>query len=161
MKQVNPDHLTAIMQLINTSPFFSLLSLRITKLDHGYCQLEVDLEKKHLNPFGGLHGGVYSSAIDTAAYWSVYCDIPEGMGLTTLDLQVDNLSAVQSGKLIIEGKQLKRGRTICLSEASVRHESGKLLALGRSKQIIIPHVQTMDQALAAMEYAPLPAKFME
>jgi hypothetical protein len=42
------------------------------------------IEKKHMNPFGGIPGGVYASAIDTAAYWSAYCDLPEEKGLVSI-----------------------------------------------------------------------------
>lgn len=159
MKQLNPAHKRAIIDLINRSPFFSLLSLDVRELDYGYCMLEIEVEQKHLNPFGGLHGGVYSSAIDTVAYWAVYCAVPEDAGLISLDLHVDNISTIQSGKLIVEGKQIKAGRSVCLSEGTVKDVNGRLLAYGSSKQIIKPGLQTVEQAIAAMGYDPLPPKY--
>lgn len=160
MKKLNPQHTDAIINLINNSPFFSLLSLNVCTLEYGYCKLEIELEEKHLNPFGGLHGGVYSSAIDTVAYWASYGSVEEDAGLISLDLHVDNISAVQSGKLVVEGKQIKKGRMVCLSEGTVKDANGKLLALGTSKQLVTNGIQTINQAIAAMGYAPLPAKFI-
>ena len=160
MKTLNQNHISSIIRLINSSPFFSLLSLDVKELDYGYCKLEIDLEYKHLNPFGGIHGGVYSAAIDTAAYWAVYCAAPADMGLISLDLHVDNISAVQSGKLIVEGRQIKAGRSVCLAEGTVKDEKGKLLACGSSKQVIVPGLQTVNQAIAAMGLPPLPPKFL-
>ena len=160
MKPLNPKHIREIIRLINHSPFFSLLSLDVKALEYGYCRVEIALEEKHLNPFGGLHGGVYSAAIDTAAYWAVYCAAPEEMGLISLDLHVDNLSTVQSGKLIVEGKQVKAGRSVCLAEATVKDCCGKLLACGSSKQVLVPGLQTIPQAIAAMGMPPLPPKFL-
>ncbi len=161
MKTINQSHIEAIRSLINKSPFFSLLSINVLRLEYGYCLLEIDLDKKHLNPFGGLHGGVYSSAIDTASYWAVYCSIPEDTGLISLDLHVDNISTVREGTLIVEGKQIKSGRTVCLAESTVRDLSGKLLAHGTSKQIIVDGLQTVNQAIEAMGYSPLPKKFLD
>jgi uncharacterized protein (TIGR00369 family) len=160
MKTLNPRHIDAIIHIINNSPYFSLLSLQVRVLEYGYCKLEVDLQEKHLNPFGGIHGGVYSSAIDTAAYWASYGSVGEDAGLISLDLHVDNISAIQTGKLIIEGQQIKAGRTICLSESTIKDINGKLLAYGTSKQSVTTGVQTINQAIAVMGLEPLPAKFI-
>jgi uncharacterized protein (TIGR00369 family) len=53
-----------------------------------------------MNPFGGLHGGVYASAIDTAAYWSAYFDLPEENGLISIDIKVDFLAPVLDERVI-------------------------------------------------------------
>ncbi|MCR6545991.1 PaaI family thioesterase [Dehalobacterium formicoaceticum] len=160
MKKLNPEHIKAILELINQGPYFQLLSMEVCKLDFGYCRVDVNLEMKHLNPFGGLHGGVYASIIDTAAYWAVYCDLKENVGLISLDLKVDNLSTVKDGKIIVEGKRLKAGRSICLSEATVTDTQGKLLAHGTSKQLITTGLQSINQAVTAMGYQSLPPKFL-
>lgn len=151
----------AILNLINQGPYFKLLSMEVCKLDFGYCRVEVNLDTKHLNPFGGLHGGVYASIIDTAAYWAVYCELEEDVGLISLDLKVDNLATAKDGKLIVKGKQIKVGRSICLSEATVTDAQGKPLAHGTSKQMITKGLQSINQAVTAMGYQSLPPKFIE
>jgi len=45
--------------------------MQVKDLGKGYSQVGMDVGNEHLNPFGGLHGGAYASAIDTAAYWAV------------------------------------------------------------------------------------------
>ena len=160
MKKLNKEHINAILGLINQSPYFKLLSMEVCELRLGYCRIEVNLDMKHHNPFGGLHGGVYASVIDSAAYWSVYCDLDENVGLVSLDLKVDNLATVKDGKLVVEGKQIKVGQRICLSEATVMDIHGKLLAHGTSKQMITRGLQSINQAVMAMEYQSLPPKFL-
>lgn len=160
MQRLNPEHLKAIIELINHGPYFQLLSMKLTELSLGYAKVVVDLERKHLNPFGGIHGGVYSSLIDTAAYWAVYCDVAENAGLISLDLNVNNLSPVKEGCLVVEGKRIKAGRTICLAEAVILDSQGKYLAHGISKQMITPGLQTITQAISEMGYNSLPPKFI-
>lgn len=75
MKTVNPKHIEQLLTLINASPYFKLLNIEVCELKKGYSKIIVRLEEKHLNPFGTLHGGVYASAIDTAAYWAAYCEL--------------------------------------------------------------------------------------
>lgn len=161
MKTLNPDHISAVLDLINKGPYFRLLSMKVTAMGKGYANVEMDIAGKHLNPFGGIHGGVYSSLIDTAAYWAVYCDVEEDDGLISLDVKVDNLAPVKEGQLIVCGKRIKAGRNICIAEAAIRDGEGRYLAHGTSKQIVRPGLQTMAQAVAAMGHDPLPPKFVK
>lgn len=160
MLMLNPQHIEAVLNIINRAPYFQLLSMKVEELGIGYSRVLVDLEEKHLNPFGGIHGGVYSSLIDTAAYWAVYCDIDEDAGFISLDVQVDMLSPVRDGLLIVEGKRIKAGKSICNSEAIITDKKGKLLACGTSKQMVIPGVQTINQAALSSGFQSLPPKFI-
>lgn len=114
-----------------------------------------------MNPFGGLHGGVYASAIDTAAYWSAYCDLPEGQGLITIDLAVDFLAPVGGGAVRVEGRRIKAGKTIFLTEAQMIDAGGRLLASGKSKLMVTPRKQSLSDLLRFLGTRGLPPKFLE
>lgn len=159
-KTINPRHIEALIPLLNSSPYFRLLSMRICALGEGYCRLEVDLERKHFNPLGSVHGGLYASLIDTAAYWAVYCDLEEGTGLTTLDLDVDFIAPAVGGKLIAEGRRIRTGKTICLASGSVSDEQGRLIAQGNSKMVVLPGRQTLNEVVSFLKSPPLPPKFL-
>lgn len=123
MRNINPKHIEELLLLINQGPYFQLLNMEVSELKRGYSKIIIQLEEKHLNPFGGIHGGVYASIIDTAAYWAAYCEVDEDMGYTSVDVSVNNLSIINSGKLIVEGKSLKVGKSICLCEAQAVDEN--------------------------------------
>jgi acyl-coenzyme A thioesterase PaaI-like protein len=75
----------------------------VKDLGKGYSLVELDVGNEHLNSFGELHGGVYASAIDTAAYWGVYCELDEDVGLILLGIK---------GRVLRPGgKQEKGGKT--------------------------------------------------
>ncbi|MBI4800105.1 MAG: PaaI family thioesterase [Desulfarculus sp.] len=160
MPTLNPQHVRAVIELINQSPFFRHLSMPVKDIGPGYSLVELDIGRQHLNPFGGLHGGVYASAIDTAAYWAVYCELAEDLGLITLDLKVDYLAPVRAGKMVIKGRRIKIGKTICLAEAIAMDQNDKWLAHGVSKMMVTPGLQTVTDALAFMGQAQLPPKFL-
>lgn len=157
---MNPDHVREVLHLINHGPYFRLLSMRVRDIGKGFATVEMDVRNKHLNPFGGVHGGVYSSLIDTATYWAVYGDVDEDAGLISLDVNVDHLAPVKEGSLVVEGKRLKAGKRICMAEAVITDGSGKTLAHGTSKQMVLPGLQTIAQAASAMGYKTLPPKFV-
>ena len=128
----NPAHLAALRSVLDRRPYFALLGMRFQAIEPGYCRIETDFDPAvHGNAFGAVHGGAYASLIDSAAYWSLYCE--EDGDYTSLDLTVTNLAAVRSGRLITEARVVRRGRSISISEATVKNEEGKLLAHGISK----------------------------
>jgi uncharacterized protein (TIGR00369 family) len=160
MKELNPKHVEAVIDLINQGPFFKLLSMQVKHLDQGHSLVEMDVGNEHLNPFGGIHGGAYASVLDTAAYWSVYGDVDEGVGLISLDLKVDFLAPTNVGKILVKGRCIKMGKTICLAEASAFDQQEKCLAHGLSKMMILQGTQSITEATNFMGTAHLPPKFI-
>jgi uncharacterized protein (TIGR00369 family) len=154
MKTINPDYIERVNQLVNTSPYFDLLSMKISKVGAGFSELEIDLAQKHLQPFGFVHGGVFASIIDAAAFWSIFYEIEsQDTGVTTVDLKLNYLAPSVSGKLIAKGRQIKLGRTLGYADAKVTDTEGRILAHGTSTVILLP-----GQGLEASP--PLPPKFL-
>ena len=154
MKTSNPEYINRIREIVSTSPYFELLSMKLVDVGIGYSAVEIDLTQKHLQPFGAVHGGVFSSIIDAAAFWAVYCGIEDQeAGMTTVDLKLNYLAPAVSGKIISSGHQIKLGRTLGYAEAEVLDQNGKILAHGTSTLIIIP-------GKAVKADPPLPPKFI-
>jgi len=126
----------------------------------GFSIVEIDIGEEHLNPFGGLHGGVYASVIDTAAYWSAYCELDEGVGYISVDLKVDFLAPTDGGKLIVNGRSIKIGKTICLAEATAFDQNDRCLAHGVSKMMVTPGLQTIKDSVHFMGEQDIPPKFI-
>lgn len=160
MPKLNPEHLKAVIKAVNTGPFFKHLSIRVTEIGVGYSVVVMKIGKKHMNPFGGLHGGVYASAIDTAAYWAAYCDLPEENGLVSIDIKVDFLAPVLHGKVTISGQRIKSGKTIYLTEAKMCDRDGKLLAHGTSKLMVTRDKQSIKDVVDYVGSGKLPSKFL-
>jgi uncharacterized protein (TIGR00369 family) len=143
--QLNPKYKEVLSTLINRSPYFSLLSMEIKDLEWGTCVLEVELEEKHLQPFGYVHGGVIASVMDAAAFWAVFPQVKDGMGLTTVEIKVNYLAPVQKGKLVAKGRCIKIGKTLALGEAYISSAEGNLLAHGTATMMIVPDLKVEGQ----------------
>ena len=100
MRKLNPEYLEAVKPVVNRSPFFALLGMSLRDVGMGSSILEIDVRKKHIQPFGAVHGGVFASIIDASAFWAVYSEVDENVGMTTVDLKVNYLAPARSGKLI-------------------------------------------------------------
>ena len=138
MKKLNPAYVQAVRETVSDSPFFRHLSMTIREMDIGCAVVDLDVDTEHLQAFGYVHGGVYASAIDTAAFWSAFCELEEGTGITTVDLKVNYLAPVKAGKLTAEGKRIKMGKTLGLAEATVKDVQGRVVAHGTSTLIVLP-----------------------
>jgi uncharacterized protein (TIGR00369 family) len=158
---LNPEHLSAVARAINNCPFFKHMSMEILEIGNGFSVVAAQIQREHMNPFGGLHGGVYASVIDTAAYWSVYGDLPEENGLVTIDLNVDLLAPAGDGRILVKGKKIKTGKTLALAEAEMFDGKGKLLAHGSSKLMVTRNKQSMHDVVGYLKVAEMPVKFLE
>ena len=138
MKKLNPAYVQAVRETVSGSPFFRHLSMTIREMDIGCAIVDLDVDTEHLQAFGYVHGGVYASAIDTAAFWSAFGELEEGTGITTVDLKVNYLAPVQTGKLTATGKRIKMGKTLGLAEATVTDSQGRVVAHGTSTLIVLP-----------------------
>ena len=152
MRTLNPAYLEFALEQVNRSPYFSLISMEVKSLGWGESRLEVAVQEKHLQPFGFVHGGVYSSLVDAAAFWAVYPQIDEDLGLTTVEMKLNYLSPASDGRLIAKGKGIRLGKTLCLAEALIENEDGHLLAHGTATLMILKDLKIQGES-------KLPPKF--
>jgi uncharacterized protein (TIGR00369 family) len=137
MKRLNPEYVSAVRQVVNGSPYFQLLSMAVADLGQGTSLLEIALGKKHLQPFGMVHGGVFSSLIDASAFWAVFPLLAEGQGLTTVEIKLNYLSPAREGRMIARGQCLKLGKTLGLGQSEIRDPEGRLLAHGTATLMVL------------------------
>ena len=161
MKHINPEYANCLKEIANEGSYLKLLPMEITELSYGYCKVETKLSEKLNNPFGNTHGGVFASLIDVATYWATYAAIAEEKGITTIDLQMDNIGSSKAKQLVAKGQLIKLGKTLCLAEAIVTDENNKLLAHGKSKILIVSGLQLIQQAMENTGFnKSLPFKFL-
>lgn len=137
MRRLNPEYIETVKKIVNGSPYFTLLSMELKGLDKGRSHLEIKVDKKHLQPYGMVHGGVFASILDASAFWAMYTEIEEGQDLTTVELKINYLAPASDGFLIAQGRTIKIGRTLCLGDATIKNREGKVLAHGTETAMII------------------------
>ena len=162
MRTLNPEHMKIIVDLVNKGYYYALLDMDVEELGAGYSRVRVPVSEKHWNSFGGIHGGAMASILDTAAYWAAYGMIEEGVGYTTLDLNVNCLRSVGGGSILAEGRVIKAGRSIFLAESQIKDDQDRLIATAQSKLFLAPTIQPIEKALEIyMPDVVLPPKFLD
>ena len=134
----NPAFIAALQASVRDAPYPQLLGMRLEDIAFDRCRIELDLDQRHMQPFGIVHGGVLATLVDTATFWAGYLRLPQGTGLVNVDLKLNYLKAVTSGLLRVEGRCLRAGRQVSVTEASVFDASGELVAHGISTLMALP-----------------------
>jgi uncharacterized protein (TIGR00369 family) len=117
---------------IDEPPVAQLVGFHMTEVEPGRVIFELDVGPQHASPLGTLHGGIVCDLADAALGCSHASLLEEGEAFTTLELKVNFLKPVWSGRLVAEARSLKFGRTIGLSECRVTDEHGSLIAYATS-----------------------------
>jgi uncharacterized protein (TIGR00369 family) len=106
------------------------LGFRLIDWQEGYAQIAVDIEDRHRNRQGGLHGGVTASLIDAATgFCGVYEPDPEKRrGNVTVSLNVNFVGRAKGSTLICTAKIIRAGRRIYFASGEVRDEHDNLVA---------------------------------
>ena len=121
-------------------PIMATLGFTDFRPEPGRVVVEMPAAEFHYNPLGGVHGGVISTLLDTAAACAVHTTLAPGELYTSLDLTVKFLRpvTVDSGVLTCEGTVIQRGRRTALAQAQLTDERGKLVAHATSSCMIFP-----------------------
>lgn len=94
----------------------------------------------HLNPLGGVHGGWAAAIMDSALGCCVHSTMNVGEAYTTAEFKVNLTRPITPdiGEVECVGHVVHRGRTLAVSEASLKDKNGKLLAFGTETCSIFP-----------------------
>lgn len=118
--------------------FDSAMGFRIVHASTDEIVLEYDIDHRHRQPYGIVHGGVHCAAVESA------CSMGAGMNATARGqavVGVENhtsfLHAVRSGRVRVTAKPLTRGRRSHVWEATACDEGGRIVSTGRVRLLCL------------------------
>jgi uncharacterized protein (TIGR00369 family) len=105
-------------------------TMGLSLLDGNPPKVMLSVKPEVLQAYGKVHGGAIAGLLDSAIAVAVNSEITEDYGAATVELKVNYLKPVSTGKLQSQGKVLSKGRLIMVSEGKVWDEHGNLVAVG-------------------------------
>ena len=109
-----------------------LIGMRIVSAEVGRVTFELDAGPQHSSPPGTLHGGVLCDLADAAMGCANVSRLAEDESFATVELKINFLKPVWTGRLTAVGGVMKAGRTIALLDCRITDESGSLVAYATS-----------------------------
>ena len=114
------------------------LGLVFTRASTEEVACEVPVGPHLAQPYGLVHGGVYSSIVETlASVGAALFAMPQGLAPVGLENATSFLRAVRTGVLRGVARPLQRGRTTQVWEVEIRGDDGKLAATGRVRLLCV------------------------
>jgi len=109
-------------------PIARLIGFAVTEIEPGRAVVEFEAGPQHANPMGTLHGGVLCDIADAAMGMAYATALGEGETFTTLELKINFLRPVRTGKLTATGRVVQAGRTVGLVECDIVDDKHRLVA---------------------------------
>lgn len=129
-----------VLDLINRNlgGFNTAMGLRFVKATPEETVAELEVDDRHRQPYGLVHGGVYAGMIETlcstAAALTVFA---EGKSTVGLENSTSFLRAVRAGRLRCTARPLVIGRRSHVWEAAVHDERERCVATGRVRLLVL------------------------
>jgi uncharacterized protein (TIGR00369 family) len=152
------DFTDNIVNMINArrGGFNRLMGLKFVKANPNEFVAEIEIEAKHLQPYGLVHGGVYSGMIETlCSTGAALSVIDEGKSTVGLENSTSFLRAVRSGTLRCTARPLVTGKRSQVWEATIHDDRDRLVAIGRVRMIVLEPGAEADGKLIDMDNSSL------
>jgi uncharacterized protein (TIGR00369 family) len=115
------------------SSFHTWAGMEVVDAAPGEVTVAMELEERHVNLQGFVHGGMLAILADTACGLSIRSAIVPGRLHVTADLDIHFLAPATPGRVLGRGNAVKVGRSLAFAEASIEDEGGRLLAKAQSR----------------------------
>ena len=99
--------------------FSDLVGFTMATSGDGRAELVLDVEPRHLNPHGTVHGGAIATLVDSAMGAAVATTTKDGEGPVTIEMKVTFLEPAKTGQLRASAEVRRRGKRITIVEADV------------------------------------------
>lgn len=117
-------------------PVARLIGMRLASAGPGLATFVLDVDERHHNPMGSVHGGILGDLADAAMGYAVISTLAEDETFTTLEMKVNFLRPAFSGRLRCHARIESRGKTIAYAVADVLNDDGKLVAKAVSTSLV-------------------------
>lgn len=105
--------------------FISFIGAHDPDAADGSAALEVEVDERHLNAAGTVHGGLLATLVDATMGAAVRSAAEEGAATSQLSLTY--LRPGKPGRLLVTARVRKRGESLTVCEADVEQDGESLV----------------------------------
>jgi uncharacterized protein (TIGR00369 family) len=114
------------------------MGFRYVQASRDEVVIEYDVDEKHLQPYGIVHGGVHCAAVEAACSTGAGIDaMARGRSVVGVENHTSFIRAVRAGRVRVTATPLTRGRRSQVWEATARNEAGQILSTGRVRLLCL------------------------
>jgi len=136
----DPNFESKIRNRLSGQHFMHLMGFDLTQIEEGLIVGEMQLEQKHMQQYGFVHGGVTATILDITMGFAAYTLMPIDKGVVTANISVDYLNPGNGEKIIAIGEVEKPGGKMVFTTGQVFIEKNgirKQIASARAVMAVI------------------------
>ena len=114
------------------------MGLRIVRASRDEVVAEYDVDARHHQPYGIVHGGVHCTAVETVCSTGAGLDaMARGQSVVGVENHTSFIRAVRAGTVTVRATPITRGRRSQLWEAVARDADGRVVSTGRVRLLCL------------------------
>jgi len=136
--EMNELLLRNLITISEEHPYHRFIGVKVEKAAGGMCRMRFSPSENTLNMAGVVHGGIYYTVLDLAAFLASASLFADDQLTVTSDINVSVMKAVAAGEMTVEAKVLKMGRRSCFIDSRIFDRDGDMAAIGRITKAVLP-----------------------
>lgn len=121
----------------NAIQLLKTLNIQLTEIGDRHAIMEVTVDERHLNYFGGAHGGLIATLVDTSSFFPRPL-LPSGLRCTTTNLTVNYVRSAEIGeRLVARSELLHLGRRTASVSVRITDSRNRLVGHGSTTLMIL------------------------
>jgi acyl-CoA thioesterase len=127
----------ATIESANAIALLKTLNIKLQEIGDSHAVMEVTVSAIHGNYFGGAHGGLLATLVDTVSFFPRPL-LPSGRACTTTNLNVTYVRPAAMGDVLTARSELLHlGRKMASLAVTVKNREGKLVVHGTTTIMIL------------------------
>jgi len=110
---------TDILNILQAQGAMRLIGARVTEVDDGIVEMEVDYRPELSQQHGYFHAGIIATLVDTAGGCAGATRMPPGSGVLTVEYKLNTMAPGDGDKLRARAEVIKSGRTLTITQGKV------------------------------------------
>jgi uncharacterized protein (TIGR00369 family) len=141
--RVTADRITELLHMFNhNARIAQTFGMRLSFNAGRQAIIDLPYNPNLDHGLGGVHGGVYMTLLDTAAWFTSAAAHDDSIWVATSELSVHLLQPVYESPLRAVGRLIKSGKRQDIAEAHLYDGSGQVVGHGIGTFVVLPNIPT-------------------
>ncbi len=119
MKMLHELPREELERIFEAAPFVANLGIRLVTIEPGVCETTLDIEPRHLQQYGFVHGGVQATMADHTAGGAAATMVDPTHIVLTVEFKINLLRAARGERLVCRSEVLKAGSQLIIVESEI------------------------------------------
>ena len=120
----DPDYAAKVRDSFGRQRIMAFLGAELTLVEPGHVRVELPYHDDLTQQHGFFHAGATSTIADTAGGYAGFSLMPPGSSILTVEFKLNLVAPADGERLVADGRVVRSGRTITVSELEVHAIKG-------------------------------------